>query len=132
MQAQVIRERALRVLLALLGVLFTAAIYPLTLIVWRRQQAEYGAAMMLSLYFALGILLLIAVRHPARHRSLVAFVAWSIFAHGALMAAMEWRDARERGDLAGVAVLFVIGVALILLAPNRQEQHDRAGVVVKN
>jgi hypothetical protein len=127
MQGQVIRERALQVLLALLGALFTAAIYPVTMIVWSRQQAEYGDAMMLSLYFALGILLLMAVPDPAGHRSLIAFTAWSSFAHGAAMATMEWRDARERGDLAGVAVLFVIGVALILLAPKKS-----AGAVAKN
>lgn len=127
MQGQVIRERALQLLLALLGLLFTAAIYPMSMIVWSRQQAEYGDAMMLSLYFALGILLLMAVRNPARHRSLIAFAAWSSFAHGGVMAAMEWRDASQRGDLAGIAVLFAVGVALILLAPKRREGAESTG-----
>ena len=122
MEGRMIRERALQVLLALLGLLFTAAIYPVTMIVWNRQQAEYGDAMMLSLYFALGILLLMAVRNPAAYRSLIAFAAWSSFAHSAVMAAMEWRDPSRRGDLAGVAVLFVIGVALIVLAPKQSAE----------
>jgi len=37
--------------------------------------------MMLSLYVALGIFMLIAVRSPSEHRSLIAFAAWSSFAH---------------------------------------------------
>lgn len=39
-----------------------------------------------SLYVALGIFLLIAVRNPSANRSLIAFTAWSSFAHTAVMA----------------------------------------------
>ena len=42
--------------------------------------------MMLSLCVALGIFLLIAVRNPSANRSLIAFTAWSCFAHAAVMA----------------------------------------------
>lgn len=114
------RERALKVVLVLVGLLFTAGIYPVTTILWQRDQSAYTDAMMLSIYFTLGILLLMAVPNPSAHRSLIAFAAWSSFAHAAVMAVMAFRDASERGHLLGVALFVVIGVPLIVLAPARQ------------
>ena len=73
------RERALKILLVLVGLLFSAGIYPLTLSLWKMKQSDYGDDMMLSLYFALGIFLLMAVRNPSANRSLIAFAAWSSF-----------------------------------------------------
>ena len=115
------RERALKVLLVLVGLLFSAAIYPLVTSLRAMNQSEYGDDMMLSLYFALGIFLLIAVRNPAAHRSLIAFAAWSSFAHGAVMAVMALRLPKERNELLiAVAVLALIGISLIGLAPAKQ------------
>jgi uncharacterized membrane protein YadS len=114
------RERALKVVLVLVGLLFTAGIYPVTAILWQRDQSGYTDAMMLSIYFTLGILLLMAVPNPSAHRSLIAFAGWSSFAHAAVMAVMAFRDASERGHLLGVALFVVIGVPLIVLAPARQ------------
>ena len=111
------RERALKVVLVLVGLFFTAGIYPVATILWQRDQSGYTDAMMLSLYFTLGILLLMAVRNPPAHRSLIVFAAWSSLAHGAVMAVMAFRDASERGHLVGVAILLVIGVPLLILAP---------------
>jgi hypothetical protein len=48
------RARALKILLVLVGLLFSATVYPLTMSLWQEKQAEYGP-MMLSLYVALGI-----------------------------------------------------------------------------
>src|SRR5438045_6939813 len=85
---------------------------------WKVDKADYGDDMMLSLYFALGIFLLMAVRNPSANRSLIAFAAWSSFAHGAVMAVLAFQIPNERRDLLiAVAVLCVIGVALIVLAP---------------
>jgi len=116
------RERALKVVLVLVGLLFTAAIYPVTMILWERNRsaADGGDAMMLSLYFTLGILLLIGVRNPSANRSLIAFAAWSSFAHATVMAVMAFQNASARDLLWGSAVLVVIGVALIVLAPAKQ------------
>lgn len=111
------RERALKVALVLVGLLFTAAIYPITTTLRARDHATYGDAMMLSLYFTLGILLLLAVRNPSAHRSLIAFAAWSSFAHGAVMTIMAVRDPGDHDLLVGVGILAVIGVALLALAP---------------
>ena len=121
-----IRERALKVVLVVLGLLFSAGIYPVTMILWRREQSGYTDAMMGSLYITLGVLLLLAVRNPPAHRSLIAFAAWSSFAHGAVMAIMAFRDASERGLLWGVVALAVIGTVLIALAPVRAAQLTSA------
>src|SRR5437667_11434960 len=125
------RERALKVVLVLVGLLFTAAIYPVTMILWERNRsaADGGDAMMLSLYFTLGILLLMAVRDPSANRSLIAFAAWSSFAHATVMAVMAFQNASDRGLLWGSAVLVVIGVSLIVLAPAKQsvERVSTAG-----
>jgi di/tricarboxylate transporter len=74
--------------------------------------------MMLSVYVALGIFLLIAAHNPSANRSLIAFTAWSSFAHAAVMAVMAFQTADERGELLiAVAVLGIVGAALIVLAP---------------
>jgi hypothetical protein len=52
--------------------------------------------MMLSLYVTLGILLFIAVRNPSANRSLIAFAAWSSFAHATVMAVTAFRCGRAR------------------------------------
>jgi uncharacterized membrane protein YoaK (UPF0700 family) len=113
-----IRERALKVVLVVVGLLFSAGIYPVTTSLWKMNESDYGDDMMLSLYFALGIFLLMAVRNPSAHRSLIAFAAWSSFAHGAVMAALAVHLPSERTQLlSAVAVLVLIGVTLIALAP---------------
>ncbi len=94
------------------------------------NESDYGDDMMLSLYFALGIFLLMAVRNPSANRSLIAFAAWSSFAHGAVMAVLAVHIASERGGLlSAVAGLVIIGVALILLAPAKPsgERASAAG-----
>ena len=120
------RERALKVVLVLVGLLFTAGIYPLIDSLLHPADSDMGDTMMLSLYVALGIFLLIAVRNPLAHRSLIAFAAWSSFAHGAVMAVLAVRIASERGGLlSAVAALVIIGVALIALAPGKQSGELR-------
>src|SRR6266513_5957909 len=92
------RERALKVVLVLVGLLFTAAIYPLIGSLLHPANSDTGDTMMSSLYVALGIFLLVAVRNPSAHRSLIAFAAWSSFAHAAVMTVMVFRDARSRDE----------------------------------
>jgi len=115
------RERALKVVLVLVGLLFSAGIYPVTDSLWHANQSMYAEVMMLSVYVTLGIFLLLAARAPSANRSLIAFTAWSSFAHAAVMAVMAFQKADERGELLiTVGVLIVIGVALIVLAPAKQ------------
>jgi len=110
------RARVLQVVLVVVGLLFAATVYPL--VVFVRQ--EPALAMMLSLYVTLGIFLLFAARNPSAHRSLIAFTAWSSFAHAGLMAMQASRNMIARGELLGVALLIIIGVALIALAPGKE------------
>src|ERR1700752_5313294 len=110
------RERALKIGLVLVGLLFSALVYPLMMFV----RQEPALAMMLSLYVTLGIFLLLAVRNPSANRSLIAFTAWSSFAHAALMAVQAFRNLIAREELVGVVVLILIGVVLIVLAPVKQ------------
>src|SRR5258708_15663279 len=119
------RERALKLVLGLVGLLFLAGIYPLMMFV----RQEPALAMMLSLYVTLGIFLLLAARNPSANRSLIAFTAWSSFAHAALMAVQAFRNLIPRGELLGVAALVIIGLALGLLAPVTQpvEQDSADG-----
>jgi|SRR5215467_2696891 len=115
-----IRERALKVVLVVVGLLFTAAIYPIWGDLWHGNAEDTGDTMMMSLYFTLGIFLLLAARNPSAHRSLIAFAGWSSFAHAVVMSALalEPKFASERtGFLGGSAVLVLIGVLLIALAP---------------
>src|SRR5499427_643348 len=115
------RERALKVVLVLVGLLFCAGVYPL--IVMLRQ--EPALAMMMSLYATLGVFLLLASRNPSANRSLIAFAAWSSFAHATVMSFQAFRNMIARQELIGVAAFVVIGVALIVLAPAKQPV-DRA------
>lgn len=116
-----IRERALKVVLVLVGLLFVAAIYPVAMaIVHPSPSDDSGDTMMMAIYFALGVFLLIAVRNPSAHRSLISFAAWSSFAHAVAMSALGFvpQYASERvGFWWGSAALVVIGVVLIALAP---------------
>ena len=107
------RERVLKGVLLVVGLLFTAGIYPLSLFF----REEPALAMMLSVYVTLGIFLLLAARNPAEHRSLIAFTAWSSFAHALVMGTQACRHIVAQGELIGVAGLVVIGVALLALAP---------------
>jgi hypothetical protein len=113
------RQLALKIALALVGILFLALAYPLVIFM-RRDPAS---SMMFSLYVTLGVFLLLAIRKPSANRSLIAFTAWSSFAHAAIMGTQACRSMVARGELIGVAVLVVIGVVLIALAPARQPKQ---------
>jgi hypothetical protein len=123
------RAQALKILLVVVGLLFSATAYPLTVSLWHARRAAYEP-MMLSLYVTLGIFLLLAARNPAAHQSLIAFTAWSSFAHAAVMTVQAVPDAGDRGHLlGGSAALVIIGVALIALAPAKHstERASAAG-----
>ena len=110
------RELVLKIVLAVVGSLFIALGYPM--VVFIRQDP--AVSMMFSLYVTLGIFLLLAIRDPSASRSVIAFTAWSSFAHAALMGTQACRNMVARGELIGVAVLVIIGVILIALAPSKR------------
>ncbi len=113
------RDAALKIVLALVGLVFLALAFPMFVFV----RQEPALSMMLSLYVTLGVFLLLAVRNPAASRSLIAFTAWSSLVHAALMGTQAMRNMVARGELIGVAVLAVIGVVLLALAPAKWQAH---------
>jgi len=117
------REGVLKIVLTLVGVLFVALVYPM--VVFLRQDP--ALSMMLSLYVTLGVFLLLAVRNPLANRSVIAFTAWSSFAHAAVMGGQALRNIVARGELIGVAVLIVIGIALLALTPAKPTAIHAAG-----
>lgn len=123
------RERALKVVLVLVGLLFTAGIYPIIGSLQHPGGSDTGDAMMLSLYVTLGIMLLAAVRNPSAHRSLIAFAAWSSFAHALVMSTLGLEIASERtGFLVGSAILIVIGGALLALSPPKASRESASAI----
>src|ERR1700733_14615733 len=107
------RERALKIVLVLVGLLFLAGVYPL----WR-LQLDPSEQMLGGVYAALGVFLLLALRNLSANRSLVAFTAWSSLIHAAIMAVQAFHNVIPREDLLrAVLPLVIVGVALIVLAP---------------
>ena len=113
------RERTLKVVLVVVGLIFCGLVYPLTMFV----RQEPALAMMLSVYVTHGIFLLMAARAPSANRSLIAFTSWSSFAHAALMGVQAFLNLIARGELIGVVALVIIGATLILLAPAKQSEE---------
>ncbi len=114
------RERALKILLALVGLLFVAGIYPLITSVMHPKPSDYPDQMIMAIYITLGVFLLLAVRNPAANRTLIAFTAWSSLAHAAIMAVQSLQIGNERTELPSLGVIGLISVILIALTPTRQ------------
>lgn len=110
------RESALKIVLAIVGLLFIALSYPMVMLI----RQEPAISMMLSVYVTLGVFLVLAIRNPSENRTLIAFTAWSSFAHAAIMGAQAFRNMVARGELIGVAVLVVIGAALMAFPPTKR------------
>jgi peptidoglycan/LPS O-acetylase OafA/YrhL len=124
------RERVLKVVPVVVGLLFSASVLPEIESLSHQNQLMYTFDMMLSLYVALGVFLLIAARNPSANRSLIAFAACSSFAHAAVMTVTAFSKGGYRGDLWGVAVLVIIGVTVIVLAPAKQSGERVSAAVV--
>jgi len=121
------RERALKIVLVVVGVLFSAALYPLVLMV----KQDPALAMMMSLYATLGIFLLLASRNPSAHRSLIAFAAWSSFAHAGLMSVQALLNMIARRELIGSAVFAVLGVSLVALGRGKKSVERASDVMAQ-
>src|SRR3989441_5822952 len=115
------RERALKVVLVLVGLLFLAGVYPVVMYLWRPGNESPGDAMMLSLYVTLGVFLLLAARNPSANRSLIAFTAWSIFAHAALMAVQGFPHLIPPGGMLGGGGARLLWINLPVLGSGKQE-----------
>ena len=99
----------------MVGLLFVALGYPR--VVFIRQ--EPALSILLSLHVTIGVFLLSVMRNPAASRSVIAFTAWSSFAHAELMGTRAFRNRIADGELIGAAVLVIIGGAVASLPKRR-------------
>ncbi len=114
--------------LRLVGVIFVAGIYPLTIIwpsgwSWIPAQPMY-LQMILGVYATLGIFLFLAAKDPMKHLSLIWFAVWSSFVHAGIMAYQALTTPANSGHMLGdVAALAIVGALLAVLTP----KQDAAG-----
>jgi hypothetical protein len=112
-----IHLRTLRLALTVIGLIFTFAVYPLTLFwpsgwAWHSGQSEY-LTMIIGIYATLGVFLLLASRDPLQHRSLIWFTVWSSLVHGGVMAVQAILKTEHIGHLYGdVLGLFLVAGVL--------------------
>ena len=133
------RERTLQVVLVLVGLFYSFWGYLLFDALWHSRwlngHNDVGP-MFLSLNTVLGVFLLLAVKQPAKHRSLIAYGAWSSIAHGLTMTIQSAEAAAHgihRNDSPWDIVIFgVIGVALLVLLPPKQTAPARAPISEPN
>lgn len=125
------RARALRFLLLFTGLACVAGLYPLVGALRDGVASSINRQdqMILSIYIALGVFLLMAVRRPHEHRSLILFAGCSTLAHDGVMIVQGVQYHDLRGDLIGFSIIGLIGLFLILLAPQKQPQATAAAVV---
>ncbi len=115
----------LKIVLVLVGLTFTFGIWPLTQLwpsgwAWHTEGRSYYLEMILSIYFTLGIFLLIASRNPLEHRSLIWFTVWSSILHGGVMAWQSFDGDHNMGHLVGdVPALFIVAAVLAFLMPKK-------------
>jgi hypothetical protein len=119
-----VREWALKTVLVLVGLFFSAAAYPAIGGLLDPAHSDTGDTMQMAIYACLGVFLLIAVRNPSGHRSLIAFTAWSSFAHAVVMSTLGFEIASQRTGFVGAsAILVLIGIVLIVLAPAKSARQ---------
>ena len=118
------RESALKVVLVIVGLLFTAGMVPLTMFFSR----EPAVSMIMSLYVTLGVFLLLAARDPAANRSLIAYGGWANLAHAGVMAVQEYKHAIERQELVGVVLFAIVGIVLVAMTPAKPSVEKTSAV----
>lgn len=121
------RDRALQVVLALVGLLYFAWAIPLFQSLWHSnwlEQHQDAFPMFMSVNTVLGVLLLLAVKQPARHRSLIAFAGCSTLAHAFTMTIMSieaWSHGMQRKDSPqDIVIIGAIGVLLLAVLPGKE------------
>ena len=121
------RERVLQVVLVLVGLLYLAWAIPLFQSLWHSswlEQNQDAFPMFMSVNTVLGVFLLLALKQPPRHRSLIAFAAWSTLAHAFTMLIMSieaWSHGMRRKDSPqDIVIVGAIGVLLLAALPARE------------
>ena len=121
------RERTLQVVLVVVGVFYSIWGYLLFDALWHSSWLNGHndvLPMFLSLNTVLGVFLLLAVKQPAKHRSVIAYGAWSSLAHAFTMliqsAEAAARGMHRRDSPQDIVIFVIIGIALLALLPAKQ------------
>jgi hypothetical protein len=133
------RERALQVVLALVGVYYLTWAFITFDILWRSswlQGNRDALPMFTSVNGVLGVFLLLAVKQPARHRSLIAYGAWSSIAHAFTMTIQTgeaWAHGIHRADSPqDIVINGAVGLLLLVVLlglPAKEPAPTRAAPV---
>jgi hypothetical protein len=120
-------KRLTQIVLVIVGVVNLAMIYFLYLDLrhssWLLVKKNEIDPMFLSFFIPVGVFLLMAVRKPSEHRSMIALAAWWNISHATVMAiqtAEAWNHGVHR-NFADVIIFLVIGVVLLVLLPAKPE-----------
>jgi hypothetical protein len=128
------RERTLQVVLVLVGLFYSFWGYLLFDALWHSRWLGHSDVlpMFLSLNTVLGVFLLLAVKQPAKHRSLIAYGAWSSLAHAFTMTIQSAEAAahglHRKDSPWDIVIVGVIGVALLALLPAKQPSSASAPI----
>jgi hypothetical protein len=122
------RLKYLQIALVLVGVIFSVGLYLLMFTpvwpsgwTWHAGHSDYPV-MIVGVYASLGVFLIIAVRNPLNHLSLIWFTIWSSVVHSAIMAVQALVDSHSRGHLVGdVPALLIVAAVLAVLTPRGKE-----------
>ena len=120
------RERLTQIVLVIVGLIDVALIYFLYVDLrhssWLLEQKNECEPMFLSFFIPVGVFLLMAVRRPSEHRSMIALAAWWNISHSAVMA-IQTVEARIHGvhrSFTDVTIFLVMGVVLLVLLPAKR------------
>ena len=121
-------DRVRQVILGVIGAVFVALIYPLCSDLWRAKwlvemNDNECEPMFLSFFIVLGVFLLLAVKRPSEHRSLISFAAFWSIGHAVVMF-IQTVQAWDRGihrDYADVVIAAILGVVLLLVRPAKKQ-----------
>lgn len=126
-EPSMLRHRALQVLLVLFGSFCVGTGYLLVKSLMGRWPMSQGDQMILGIFFPIGVFLLLAVRNPGANRTLILAVAWSNLCHATVMTIQSLQPPRSApSDMIPLAIMAMISVGLIALAPRRTTQSAAA------
>ena len=127
------RQRAVQVIVALVGLLYLSWTIPLFDSLWQPDwlhNHQDAFPMFMSVNATLGVFLLLAVKHPGRHRSLIAFAGWSTLAHASTMAIMTTEamsvGMHRKDSPQDIVIVGAIGLLLLAVLPPKSSAVPRS------
>ncbi len=121
------RERLTQTAMLLVGLFNLALVRFLYRDLWHSQWLLEGKneiePMFLSVFITIGVFLLLAVRTPSQHRSMIAFIGWWNIAHSTVMTVETVQSYRHHihRNYDDVILFYVIGIVLLVLLPTKSK-----------